>query len=263
MNNTCPHCSAPLKFSAKQQAQLDGALSKLQPGGTVKIKCPKCGGVVEFAKPEPAKAQAAPAAQSAPKAAATPKAPPKPARPKKPRKPPKPLPEGVVAPPPPPPLDWLATGELDETGRVEDVPMALLLHPEDADRDDIEEVLQNLGYQIVTGTDADEALRRMRFTQFACIVYQADMHGGLDASPFHAYMRAMNMAQRRRIFYILVGDELNTLYDLEALALSANLTVNTEELPSLPLILRKAFQNHEDLFGPFVEEMGKHMGIGG
>lgn len=259
MNNTCPHCSAPLQFSAKQQAQLDEALSKLQPGAALKVKCPKCGGLVEFFKPAPeAPAPAQPAAapaQPAPK--------PKAKMPKKPRKPPKPLPEGVLAPPPPPPLEWLATGEMDESGRVEDVPMALVLHADGPERDGILDVLRNLGYQTVVLTDPEEALRHMRFTQFACIVHQADMNGSLAQSVFHDYMRAMNMDHRRRIFYILVGDELNTLYDLEALALSANLTVNTEELDSLPLILRKAFQSHEDLFGPFVEEMGKHMGIGG
>ena len=153
---------------------------------------------------------------------------------------------------------------MDDTGgKVGDVPLALALYEEGAERDAIVETLQNLGNQVVSTTDVDDALQRMRFTQFVCIVYQANLHGELPASAFHAYMCAMTMARRRRIFYILVGDELNTLYDLEALTCSANLTVNPRELPMFPLILRKAFQNHEELFGAYMEELSTHLGIGG
>ena len=72
-------------------------------------------------------------------------------------------------------------------------------------------------------------------------------------------MCAMPMEHRRHIFYILTGDSLHTLYNLEALAVSANLTVHSKDIPKLHVILRKAFQAHEELFGPFLEELGVHL----
>ena len=160
--------------------------------------------------------------------------------------------------PPPPPLDWLSGGEVTDTGKVEDVPMALVLYPAGANRDSIAETLKALGYQLVCTDNQKEAQERMRFVRFACIVYQADMHGSLDASSFHASMCAMSMEHRRHIFYILTSDNLRTLYDLEALAVSANLTVHSKDRPKLHIVLRKAFQAHEELFGPLLEELGIH-----
>jgi hypothetical protein len=81
------------------------------------------------------------------------------------------------------------------------------------------------------------------------------MEGGLARSVFHAHMRNLAMDRRRSIFYILLSDSLHTLYDLEALACSANLTVNTRDLQYLDMILRKAIPAYEELFGAFLEEM--------
>lgn len=136
--------------------------------------------------------------------------------------------------------------------------MALVLCPAGASRDSIGETLKSLGYQLLCTDDLREAQERMRFVRFACIVYQADMHGNLESSAFHAAMCSMAMEHRRHIFYILTGDNLHTLYDLEALAISANLTVHSKDISKLHLILRKAFQAHEELFGPFLEELGIH-----
>jgi hypothetical protein len=66
------------------------------------------------------------------------------------------------------------------------------------------------------------------------------------------------MDRRRYIFYILIGDTFHTLYNLEALASSANLTVNTVDLPHLDIVLRKSIPAYEELFGPFLEELSAY-----
>ncbi len=227
MSATCPHCQNPLNFSAEQQEKIDQARARLQPGSTLKVRCPKCSRAIDL---ESVSEEARHGKKES-----------------------EPV---VVQAPGPPPLDWLASGALNESGKVEDVPMALVLFPADPARVLIENTLKGLGYQVVCTDDDKEALERMRFTRFSCIAYQADMHGGLASSAFHGFLSAMPMEYRRHIFYMLVGNELHTLYDLEALALSVNLTVNSADLPKLHLILRKAFQAHEELFGPLLEELG-------
>ncbi len=238
MSIICSNCSSSLPLSPEQQAKLDQTLDRLQPGEALKLKCPKCGNPIEVSKPK-----AAPLPVSAKKQV--------PAKGQ----------SGKVQPPPPPPLEWLDSGELTEDGKVEDVPMAMLVYKAGAQRDSIEAVLQGMGYQTFCTEDAEEAKERMRFTNFLCIVYQSELHGRLSASPFHAFITSLNMDRRRKIIYILTGAHLRTLYDLEALALSANLTINYRELPKLQLILRKATQANEDLFGKYLEELEQHMGI--
>jgi hypothetical protein len=68
-------------------------------------------------------------------------------------------------------------------------------------------------------------------------------------------MSEMSMQRRRYLFYILIGPEFNTLYNLEALANSANLVVNEKDLLHLGLALRRAIPMYEELFGPFMEEL--------
>jgi hypothetical protein len=81
------------------------------------------------------------------------------------------------------------------------------------------------------------------------------MEGGLEDSTFHAYMRKMVMERRRYIFYILIGPDFHTLYNLQALATSANLVVNEADLKYFDVILRKTIPEYEELFGPLLEEL--------
>ena len=84
------------------------------------------------------------------------------------------------------------------------------------------------------------------------------MDGTLEQSTFHAYMRSLTMERRRYIFYILIGNDFHTLYNLEALAYSANLTVNSSDLSHLDIVLRKSIPDYEELFGPFLEELNAY-----
>jgi len=60
-------------------------------------------------------------------------------------------------------------------------------------------------------------------------------------------------------FYILIGEEFSTLYDLEALSYSANLVVNTQEIPELLTVLRKAIPRYEELFGSLMAELNTYV----
>lgn len=220
----CPHCQQALQLTAEQAARIEQALTRLEPGKTLTLKCPRCRGAITLDKPAPA------------------------ARPD----------EARVVPPPPPNLDWLETGVYQGEEKVEDVPMALVLHLPDERQARIGEALESVGYQVLQATSVTDALERMRFVNFSCIVLQAEMEETLARSVFHAHMRRLPMERRRYIFYILIGNDFHTLYDLEALALSANLVVNSDDLAHLDVILRKAIPAYEELFGPILEELNAY-----
>ena len=63
------------------------------------------------------------------------------------------------------------------------------------------------------------------------------------------------MSRRRYIFYVLIGEQFKTLYDLQALSCSANLVVNDAEIPYIGIVLKKAIPEYEALFGPLMEEL--------
>ncbi len=222
MITSCPHCQSPLTIGEAQQEKLKKALAALTPGKKLTIRCPSCSKPIVFG------------ARNEPKA----------------------NPAAAVILPGPPDLTWMKEGRLQDDEKLEDVPMALVLYPEHKQRDIVREALESVGYQVIAAADAGEAMERMRFVNFACVVQHSQLDGpALEQSTFHQYMRNLAMTRRRYIFYILIGPEFHTLYYLQALVHSANLVVNEKDLLNLNLALRKAIPVYEELFGPFMEEL--------
>ncbi len=225
MISHCPHCRVALTFNAEQRAKLVQAIKKLKPGKKLTIKCPNCKNKVQLNNDQ----KAAPAGATS------------------------------VKPPAPPDLEWLKSGRFEEEEKVEDVPMALVLHPDPAAMKKVQAAMESVGYRVLTANSVEKAIEQMHFISFACVAFHADFEpGGLDTSIFHDYMRQMNMQRRRYIFYILFGPQFHSLYDMEALAYSANLVVAEQDLKYFDIMLRKAIPAYEELFGPILEELGSY-----
>jgi hypothetical protein len=247
MISNCPHCQGALKFSPAQQAKIDQALNNLKPGQRLPLKCPHCAKPMNLDAAGNAEgaAKAAPAASAA---AAAPKAP-------------EPAAE-VVKPPPPPNMDWLKSKknedmQFDDHSR--DVPMALVLHGDDNMQHLIKSAMEALGYQASAVNSPEEAIHETMSTSYACVVYHTGFEpGGLKNSTFHNYMRKMPMSRRRYTFYILIGPEFISLYDIQALANSANLVVAEKDMRDFQPILHKAIPYYEQLFGPLLEELANY-----
>jgi len=220
MTVTCSNCQQTIKFTQGQQEKIQQALKKLTLGTSLTIKCPHCKKGVTL--------------DGAQQMTGSPTS---------------------TQPPAPPDLDWLKSGRFAADEKVEDVPMALVLYRDSPQRNTIIKALESVGYQVVPADTTAEALEKMRFVRFSCVALQSELDGELENSAFHDYMRKMPMERRRYIFYILFGSRMHTLYDLEALAHSANLVVGEKDLPHLNLVLRKAIPAYEDLFGPILEEL--------
>jgi len=223
MISNCPHCKATLKLGDAQKAKLKQAIDALEPGKKLTIKCPSC---------------SKPIMLEAPAASGTAKK------------------RGGILPPGPPDLGWLKESAVHDDERIEDVPMALVLYPDNEQREIVRDSLEQVGYQVVFADDIEEARERMRFVSFACVVQHAHFEcPQLEDSDFHKYMRDMSMQRRRYLFYILIGPEFHTLYNLQALAYSANLVINDKDLYHMGTALRKAIPLYEEIFGAFMEEL--------
>ena len=222
MISNCPNCNTTLKLGDAQKAKLQKALDALEPGKKLTIKCPSC------AKPIMLESTASGQATDT----------------------------GGIKPPSPPDLSWLKEKTVDDDDRIEDVPMALVLYPDNEQRDIVRDALEQVGYQVVFGKSIDDARERMRFVGFACVVLHSQFEcPTLGDSTFHQYMQNMSMQRRRYLFYILIGPEFYSLYNLQALANSANLVINDKDLYHLGIALRKAIPLYEEVFGAFMEEL--------
>jgi len=226
---TCPHCQKKLKPSVKIEESLRG----LGPGKSLRISCPQCAGsilldagMLDLDMRTPGGNAPTPAARAS------------------------------VTPPPPPDLTALNTSQLEGKVMVEDIPKALILMPDSSDCRLVTSAIETLGYQPAFVQSAEEAMEKMQFITYASVILHSGYEeGGLEKGKFHHFMRAMNMHKRRFIFYILIGPEFHTLYDLQALSCSANLVVNDRELAQLAIILRTAIPQYEAMFGAIMQEI--------
>ncbi|NOQ45099.1 MAG: hypothetical protein GQ559_00220 [Desulfobulbaceae bacterium] len=224
MITNCPHCRKTMRFSESQRARLEQALIELKPGKLLTIKCPHCTKAIQLDN-----------TGSEGGSAAT-----------------------EVQPPAPPDLDWLTTGRFEGEEKVEDVPMALVLFNDAQQQEVVKNAMESVGYQVMTVYSVHEAIARMRFVDFSCVVFQSEFEGSLEQSTFHDYMQRMPMERRRYMFYVLIGSRFHTLYNLEALSHSANLVVNDSDLKYFDVVLRKAIPEYEELFGSMLEELGAY-----
>ncbi len=219
----CGNCKKKIKLGAK----IEDGVRGLAPGKSIRVKCPECGEAVLLDS----------------------------------------LMAGVsgkvrktsIPPPSPPDISWLMEGTFDEDEVVEDIPLALVLMGNIPGRETVIKGIESIGYRVELVSSPEEAIEKMRFVNYASVILHSHYEGEkLPAGTFHKYMDSMHMSKRRYIFYILIGPEFNTFYDLQALAYSANLVVNDNEVSKFDVILRKAIPQYETLFGPIMEELRLH-----
>jgi len=228
----CPHCGKQLRLGDK----IRESILQLGPNKKIKVKCVHCAVPLSLdessIKPSrPDQNNGRPGSMGA-------------------------IARGSVRPPGPPDTEWLKDGSFEENEVVEDIPRSLVLMPDSPMRDIIVKSVTEFGYRVEQAPSAQDAVDKMRFVNYAAVFLHNDFEpGGIDIGKFHQYMREMNMSRRRYIFYVLIGKQFETLYDLQALAYSANLVVNDAEIPFIGTVLKKAIPEFETLFGPLMEEL--------
>jgi len=217
MKITCSACGKSHKSNAKLEASLD----KLQPGQKVRIKCTQCGASIPLSRKD--------------------------------------LQSGAsvsVAPPGPPDTGWLEEGVFDEEEFVSDIPLALVLMKGGETRDKITVALTGLGYKTETAEQTGDVIQKMQFVNYTCVIlHTGSIQGDFEENELHRFIKNMEMSRRRYIFYALAGPEFETFYNLQALANSANLVVNDNDMRYFGVILRKAIPEYEMLFGPYMDEL--------
>lgn len=155
--------------------------------------------------------------------------------------------------PPPPDYGWLLDDGI--RGRGTNQPLghlaALVILKDDNDRAIVEKILSEMGYVVQKELSAHSAIQKLREVQYNLILCGTE----IAYKDIHKHICCFPPNRRRLTYFAAVGPRLHTLYDLEALALSANLVINNNDLEHLEKILHKGFSDYEQLFGPLLETL--------
>lgn len=143
----------------------------------------------------------------------------------------------------------------------EGVKLALVAWNEAAQVEKPKKAVEELGYRFVWAKNTREAIGKMRLHHFDLVILSEGFDGtGFKDSPLLQFLNHLSMSLRRRIFLALVSDKFNTMDNMMAFAMSANLVVNEKDLNKLAAVLNKALLDHEKFYKVFMDtlvEVGK------
>jgi hypothetical protein len=121
--------------------------------------------------------------------------------------------------------------------------------------------LKELGHKIHFASDEDDAIERLRYTQYNCVLVQEDMAGKtLEENEVMNYLSTLPMAQRRNTFVGLIGESCRTLDAIQSFTLSVHVVINPSDLPNLTAILKKSiaeFERNYRIFRIVIDSMGE------
>lgn len=134
--------------------------------------------------------------------------------------------------------------------------LALVLNGDDKQVNDISSVLEELSYKSIVAPSIQDAMGKLRLHHFDLIILSDGFDGqNLEGNPATHYLNHLSMSVRRKIFLVLLSDKFNTMDNMMAFMLSANLVINLADLSKLRLILNKAIPDHEKFYKIFMDTL--------
>ena len=131
------------------------------------------------------------------------------------------------------------------------------------DTDLLNRILQpidDMGYRLIHAPSAKDAIGKMRLHHFDLIFLQEGFGEDIKESLVMKYINRLSMAVRRKTFVVLLSNNLKTLDQMMAYALSVNLILNIQDIDRIKDILNNAIKRHEAFYKPFfdiMKEIGK------
>ena len=148
-------------------------------------------------------------------------------------------------------------GEFFEEGAQ----LALICFDPGPVRDRLAAIMEELDYVPVMPASARDALKRIRVTLFDAILLHTSYDGqNRENNAIYRLLQPMDMSTRRRIFFALFDNDLNTFDYMTAFALSANLVVNMADEPQFPKIIKRGLAEYERFYKVYfnvMREIGK------
>jgi hypothetical protein len=135
----------------------------------------------------------------------------------------------------------------------EDAKLALVMADENLNRI-IKPAVEERNYKFISAPSIREALLKLRYHHFDLIILTDGFDGQeIAGGPIMNYLNHMSMSGRRRIFLTLISDKYKTMDEMMAYSLSANMVINTREIGSLNILLKRGLQEYEQFYKVFMD----------
>jgi CheY-like chemotaxis protein len=129
---------------------------------------------------------------------------------------------------------------------------ALVCEDDPAIREKIRSKLKKMNYRITEVSSQRDAMKNMRFHVYNLIVLNESFeNSSLENNHILRYVNSLNMAMRRDIFVVLVGNNFRTMDNMTAFANSVNIVANATDLNQLEVILKKSLADHQEFYQTF------------
>lgn len=151
----------------------------------------------------------------------------------------------------------MVTPEFYEEG----IKLAMVAEHDSEQKERIIQTLEDMGYKCVVPESTGQAISKMRFNKFDFLLLSDQFDGiELAQNPIRQYLNHLSMSIRRKMFVALVGDKFNTMDQMMAFVMSANVVINRNDMDKLEGILKNSMSDNENFYKVFMatlEEVGK------
>jgi len=137
---------------------------------------------------------------------------------------------------------------------LDDPKLALVMTNNDIDTEKIKDAVEKLGYRITTTENTRDALIKMKEHLYDLFILTDGFDNNtLSASPVLNYLNNISMADRRRMFIALIGDQFKSMDEPAAFSISADVVINSSDQEKLFSILKKSIVEKERFYSVFME----------
>ena len=127
---------------------------------------------------------------------------------------------------------------------------------DDNNSEAIKSALKELDYRVSIASSSEDAINRMKFTLYDIIILNEEFDNSMsENNKVLKYIQPISMPIRRKIFFVMVGNNFRTFDNMTAFAKSANLVINTKDLPNFKSIIKKSVSDNEVFYKVFKETL--------
>lgn len=120
----------------------------------------------------------------------------------------------------------------------------------------VDSTLKAMGYSTKSVNSANEAIGRMKFTQYDLVVLSEDFSGSTSKNNSTLkYIQPMPTASRRKMFVALIGNNFRTMDNMASFAFSVNTVINYKDIENLAKILKKSILDNDAFYKVFNETL--------
>jgi DNA-binding NtrC family response regulator len=146
----------------------------------------------------------------------------------------------------------MSSGDTPSAGR------ALVSLPDRAQASAMSLSLTRLGYHVDTMDDPGEAVHLMEQGLYAIVVTNRASPQMAKGESLYQRLNRLSPDSRRRVFLVLVGEDLKTGEGVQAFAQLADLAVNPKDTDSIDATLRNTVAERTRLYQTFLDVRRRH-----